>query len=96
MTLHAKAKSRPANANRCLALLSHIFNVAEKWGERLRGTNPCALIDKYPERTRERMLSPQEFGRLGDALRLAGRGYPHEFKVMGRAINRRSRKIGAP
>ena len=88
--LHAKAKSRPANANRCLALLSHIFNVAEKWGERLRGTNPCALIDKYPERTRERMLSPQEFGRLGDALRLAGRGYPHEFKVMGRAINRRS------
>ena len=30
--LHAKGKNRPANANRCLALLSHIFNVAEKWG----------------------------------------------------------------
>ena len=89
-SLHAKGKSRPANANRCLALLSHMFNIAEKWGERTRGTNPCAHIDKYPERARERMLSPDELARLGDALRLAARGYPHDFKVMGRAINRSS------
>jgi integrase len=89
-SLHARGKSRPANANRCLALLSHMFNIAEKWGERTRGTNPCAHIDKYPERARERMLSPDELARLGDALRLAARGYPHDFKVMGRAINRSS------
>jgi integrase len=88
--LHAKAKSRPANANRCLALLSHIFNIAEKWGDRPRGTNPCGHIDKYPERTRERMLSPEELMRLGDALRLAATGYPDHFKVNGRAIERRS------
>jgi integrase len=89
-SLHAKGKSRPANANRCLALLSHMFNIAEKWGERTRGTNPCAHIDKYPERARERMLSPDELARLGDALRLAAKGYPDNFKVMGRAINRNS------
>jgi len=88
--LHAKAKSRPANANRCLALLSHIFNIAEKWRERPRGTNPCVHIDKYPERTRERMLSTEELTRLGDALRLAAIGYPDDFRVMGRAISRRS------
>jgi integrase len=88
--LHAKGKSRPANANRCLALLSHMFNIAEKWGERSRGTNPCAHVDKYQERVRERMLSPDELARLGDALRLAGRGYPDDFKVRGRAINRSS------
>jgi integrase len=88
--LHAKGKNRPANANRCLALLSHMFNVAEKWGERPRGTNPCAHIDKYPERARERMLSTEELARLGDALRLAAKGYPDGFKVMGRTINRSS------
>jgi integrase len=88
--LHAKGKSRPANANRCLALLSHMFNIAEKWGERPRGTNPCAHVDKYQERTRERMLSPDELGRLGDALRSAATGYPEDFKVMGRAISRKS------
>ena len=91
--LHAKGKSRPANANRCLALLSHMFNIAEKWGERPRGTNPCAHVDKYHERTRERMLSPDELGRLGDALRSAATGYPEDFKVMGRATDhRRARK----
>ena len=36
------------------------------------------------------MLSPDELGRLGDALRLAATGYPEDFKVMGRAINRKS------
>lgn len=88
--LHAKGKSRPANANRCLALLSHMFNIAEKWGERPRGTNPCAHVDKYPERARERMLSPDELARLGDALRLAARSYPDDFKIRGRTLNRRS------
>jgi integrase len=88
--LHAKGKSRPANANRCLALLSHMFNLAEKWGERPRGTNPCTHVDKYPECTRERMLSPEELTRIGDALRLAAMGYPDGFTVMGRAISRRS------
>jgi integrase len=88
--LHAKGKSRPANANRCLALLSHMFNIAEKWGERQRGTNPCAHIDKYPERTRERILSPEELARLGDALRLAAMGYPGDLRVLGRAIHRKN------
>ena len=36
------------------------------------------------------MLSPEELTRLGDALRMAAIGYPDGFKVMGRAINRRS------
>jgi integrase len=67
-----------------------MFNIAERWGERQRGTNPCAHVDKYPERTRERILSPEELTRLGDALRLAVIGYPDDFRVMGRAINRRS------
>jgi integrase len=88
--LHAKAKDRAANANRCLALLSHIFNIAEKWEERPRMTNPCAHIDKYPERARERILSSEELARFGNALRRAAIGYPKELEVAGRAINRSS------
>jgi integrase len=34
-------------------------------------TNPCKDIERYPERKRERFLSPQELQRLGQALTVA-------------------------
>jgi integrase len=71
--LHHKHRATPYAANRTLAVLSKMFGLAEKWGERPDGSNPCRHVEKYAERKRERMLSADEFGRLADALRAAGR-----------------------
>jgi integrase len=58
----------PYQANRLLAVLSKMFNLAERWGLRPDGSNPCRHVEKFAERKRERMLSPAELARLGDAL----------------------------
>jgi integrase len=55
-------------ANRCLALLSKMFNLAEVWGWRPEHSNPVRHIEKYKEPRRERYLSAHEFARLGEAL----------------------------
>ena len=61
-------KSTPGAANRTLALLSHMMNVAEKWGLRPDNTNPCRHVDKYPERKSRRFLSEAELAQLAQAL----------------------------
>lgn len=65
---HASRAHARVNANRCLALISHIMSVAEKWGVREFGTNPCRGIDRYREQMRERFLLEDELLRLGKAL----------------------------
>jgi integrase len=73
--MHASQCSAPVAANRCLALVSHIFTVAEKWGLLARGANPCRGIDRFRERPRERYLTDEELQRLGQALRTCAIGY---------------------
>lgn len=58
-------------ANRCLALLSKMFNLAERWGWREDGANPVRHIGKYRENRRERFLSSEELSRLAESLRQA-------------------------
>jgi len=60
----------PQSANACLALLNHAFRRAELADPPLRplGSNPCQGVDRYPIFPRERVLSEEEFGRLGRAL----------------------------
>jgi integrase len=58
----------PGVANRCLALLSKMFSLAERWGWRPDGSNPVRHVEKYREGRRERFLSTEEIGRLGEAL----------------------------
>ena len=69
--LHNKHRATPYQANRALAILSKLFNLAEVWGERPDGSNPCRHVERFPEDERERMLSAQELAQLGDALREA-------------------------
>jgi integrase len=71
--LHHARRAAPYEANRMLAVLSKMFSLAEKWGERADGSNPCRHVEKYGERKRERMLSAEEFSRLGDALARSNR-----------------------
>lgn len=66
--LHDKLKEKPYQANRVLGVLSKMFNMAEIWGLRPDGSNPCRHVPKYPERKRERFLSLAELQRLGRAL----------------------------
>jgi integrase len=71
--LHHEQRETPYAANRALAVMSKMFSLAEKWGERPDGSNPCRHVEKYAEQKRERMLSADEFGRLADALKCPGR-----------------------
>jgi integrase len=66
--VHHARRATPTEANRALACLSTMMNLAERWGLRPDGSNPCRHVEKYPQRRRERMLSPAELARLGDAL----------------------------
>ena len=67
---HAGFKTNPVAGNRALALLKHMFNLAEKWGLRTLA-NPARQIDMFPEKPRERLISPTELARLGAALESA-------------------------
>jgi integrase len=67
--LHHSLRETPYAANRVLAVLGKLFNLAEAWGYRPDHSNPCLHVKKYHEEARERMLSAQEIGRLGEALR---------------------------
>jgi integrase len=71
--LHNRMSDTPYEANRGLALLSKALNLAELWGLRPEGTNPCRHVKKFAERKRKRFLSPAELGRLGDVLRISER-----------------------
>ena len=69
--LHGSLSHIPYQANRTLGVLSKMMNLAETWGIRDKHTNPCEDVERYPERKRERFLSPQELQRLGEALTTA-------------------------
>jgi integrase len=68
---HKALASKPYRANRCLALLSKAFNLAEVWGWRPDGSNPCRHVKKFAEAKRQRFLDTGELMRLGEVLRLA-------------------------
>jgi integrase len=68
--LHHSLRGTPYQANRCLALLSKMFSLAERWALRPDHSNPATNIDRFPERARERYLTPPELRRLSDVLAL--------------------------
>ena len=64
--LHRDMKATPYRANRVLALLSKMFNLAIRWG--WRTDNPAMGVERFPEDKRTRYLSAEEIGRLTKAL----------------------------
>ncbi|MEQ8509271.1 MAG: site-specific integrase [Rhodospirillaceae bacterium] len=66
--LHHSYRDRPYQANRILSVMSKMFNLCELWGFRPDGSNPCRLIQKYPEQKRERFLSKEEIRDLWQYL----------------------------
>lgn len=64
--LHSGLKKTPYRANRVLALLSKMFNLAIQWG--WRSDNPVKGIEKYQEYKRHRWLDDEELQRLWSTL----------------------------
>ena len=71
---HHKYRHVPYQANRCLEILSKMFNLAELWGLRPDGSNPRKHIKKYREEKRERFLTAAELRRVGEVLAGDGGG----------------------
>lgn len=64
--LHNGLAGTPYQANRVLALISKMFNLAARWG--WRADNPAKGVEKYHEDKRSRWLSDDELRALTKAL----------------------------
>ena len=69
--LHHRLRETPARANQAVHLLSRMFTLAEAWELVPPDRNPCRALRRYRTRRRERFLAPEEYRRLGRALRQA-------------------------
>ena len=75
--LHHRLRDTPTMANTVIGVLSKMYRLAETWELVPPGRNPCRSVRHFKERSRERFLTPEEFRRLGEALREAdARGSP--------------------
>ena len=83
-SLIARMKKTPVTANRVLSCLRKMFNMAEVWGFRDDGTNPCRHIPKYPENGKTRLITDDEMVRLFNYLERADvEGLEHPFLALG-------------
>jgi integrase len=81
--LMKKMSRTPTNANRVLAAVRKMFNMAEVWGMRPDGSNPCRHIPKFPERGKTRLITDTELKRLYAYLDKAEmEGLEHPFILL--------------
>lgn len=66
----------PNQANRVIAVLSKMLNLAERWEWRAIGSNPCQRAPRYPEAARRRYATPEEIAKLGRALDAEAAAHP--------------------
>ena len=81
--LMKKMAKSPVSANRMLAMCRKMFNVAEVWGLRPDGSNPCRHVPKYPERGKTRLITDAEMRKLFEYLgRADAEGLEHPFILL--------------
>ena len=69
MTFQYGLRDTPAVANHAVDILVKMFSLADAWGWRPSGNNPCRFVRRYKlEKHHERFLTPDELYRLGQAL----------------------------
>jgi integrase len=71
--LHYGLRNTPITANRVISSLSAIFSWCERSGLRPKYSNPVQGVERFPEKSKERFLTPRELARLGMALARAER-----------------------
>ncbi len=59
-----KMAHKPAEANRTFSVMRKMFNLAEVWGYRPDGTNPCRHVPVYPDGKATHLISDEDMGRL--------------------------------
>ena len=70
--LHSQISSKaPVTANRAIAIVSAVWSWASRRDITSDAANPCRGLERNREIAKERYLTTEEFGRLGEALRLA-------------------------
>jgi integrase len=67
--MHRALAKTPRQANAALAVTSVVLNFAERRGLVIRGTNPCALVERLRERGRRERLTLAQLAELGALLR---------------------------
>lgn len=68
VAFHASLRAKPVTANKAVAVLSKLFNLANEWEWLADGSNPARRIKRYREQERCRILSRDELARLLEAL----------------------------
>lgn len=82
-SLMKKMSKFPTNANRVLSAVRKMFNMAEVWGLRTDGSNPCRHVPKFPERGKTRLITDAELKRLYAYLNKAeAEGLEHPFILL--------------
>lgn len=64
IALMKRMEKSPTQANRVLSLARKMFNLAELWGCRPDGSNPCRHVPKYPEKGSTRFITDEQMAKL--------------------------------
>jgi len=62
--LMEKLSYKPTDANRTFGVLRKMFNMAEVWGYRPDGSNPCRHVPMYPAGKATRLITDEEMVRI--------------------------------
>ena len=83
--LMKRLERKPIGANRVLSCLRKMFNMAEVWGYRVDGSNPCRHVPKFPENGgKTRLITDDELAALFAYLdRADAHGLEHPFLTLG-------------
>ncbi len=80
-----RAYSRiPSTINRAFACLRKMLNMAEVWGYRPDGSNPCRHVPMYPEKGKTRFITDEELVRIYAYMdRADEEGLEHPLLTLG-------------
>ncbi len=81
--LMTRLMTRPGAANRVFGIIRKMFNMAEIWGIRPDGSNPCRHVPTFPRRRRTRLITDVELRQLYAYLDKAeAEGLEHPFLIL--------------
>ena len=81
-TMHLAYDEIQRTGNQLLTVLTALYKEASSLGIVPRDTNPARGVERYPNNTRERAVSPHEYRRLGLSLSRAVRGTTRDGESM--------------
>lgn len=74
--LHVSFRKRATQGNRVLAVLSKLLALAERWGLRPTGSNPCQHVKRYKEAHRRRYATAAEIAAIGESMQRRAETHP--------------------